>query len=221
MRFLIRIPCPFPPTSQCGQDSQIFVFTFQSVELETFGCRHVNRVDAIEVVSENYCEIAASKDRSGKRAIAGLYGVCQSYTWGLCGNCHSEIEYDDYGRSLCKNRCTDSSARRRLEMRGLLRRCDVCGSGCHMFPRGLKYAVIHRLLSNEIDHICSRKCCSLALAAILKNEREKRKTLKEIRCVQETRRVLSKFKKEMLKGQNPEVLKSLKREFEQAATLRS
>jgi hypothetical protein len=64
---------------------------------------------------------------------------------------------------------------------------------------------------------CSRQCCSLALHDYLTKEREERLRLENLKCVQTVRKVLSKMKSALRNRDSQEVLKSLKKEFAQAA----
>lgn len=67
-------------------------------------------------------------------------------------------------------------------------------------------------------NFCSRQCCSLALDAYLRNEREERKRKKNLKCVLEVKKVLSKAKLALQKRDSQEALQSLKKAFEQAAS---
>lgn len=72
---------------------------------------------------------------------------------------------------------------------------------------------------SSIDwNFCSRQCCSLALDGYLRKEREERKRKKNLKCVLEVRKVLSKAKSALQKRDSQEVLQSLKKAFEQAAS---
>jgi hypothetical protein len=101
--------------------------------------------------------------------------------------------------------------------------CPVCGVGNEATISD-NFRTYRERLCNRFNiwitsaNHCSRHCCSLAVHDYLRNEREERKRKKNLKCVLEVKKVLSKAKSALRNRDNQEALQSLKKAFEQAAS---
>ena len=146
----------------------------------------------------------------GKHFIAQYASMCNSDWWK-----NSRRREFIEARKFCSVAC--ASEYRRSQ-------CPTCGK--HDKSTFVDRFFAHRkkicdrvgVEPSSIDwNFCSRQCCSLALDAYLRNEREERKRKKNLKCVQEVKKVLSKARSALKNQDSQEALQSLKKAFEQAA----
>jgi len=69
-----------------------------------------------------------------------------------------------------------------------------------------------------MDTYCSRNCCSLAVAAAIRREREERHKRKELQCVRTVKVLLGKARKSLNGSLRPEAWPTLREAFKRAAT---
>lgn len=201
-----------------------------------------------DFLSDHYGEISHKHIGCDRKSVfAFKRGFCHEYVWaysvyGSCDGCKRAVTSGDEPELLKPLRqfmrkhqgpyaargvgaiagkfCSASCAASHIGAR-----CSTCGKCdentlsdsffnysqkiCKRF--GAEYALLGKVF-------CSRQCCSLALDGYLRSEREERNRRKNLKCVQEVRKVLSKAKSALRNRDSQEVLSSLRKAFEQAAS---
>lgn len=208
---------------------RVITVTFGEIDFEVTVCGHVYDSSHGETRSSVVCELmeelyapihSVSHNDSlvDTGVVAFTAGFSRRYAWHIC-DCG---KLGGYSGRFCSEACEVKArgngctwcrvhARRYIESE-YSRKCRDRDS--RYYYRHLKEFVSHDSL------YCSVECMSLHTAEIKRQERRERKRKRELQCVQDVSKLLTKARK-ALKSNNREALPSLSEEFKRVRTSRA
>ena len=236
MRFVLNDDC------KCGKRDKVIpiVFSYLSLEYEVRVCDPCTiyfhpRDIAADIISESINRLSKGRRELGD-AGALDYGIYHAYNWSAMQHRYEHSCSQCGWWAQTQKDIREHDGLRVKEAPEFIESLRPCLDGMGL-PAYFVHIALSKIETKKSWHIegetvsrrihrkfCSADCCLLAIEHYLQIEQERLarelKREKEIRCVQEAKQTLAKFRAAMRSANHREALLLLKQESEQAASLR-